>query len=83
MGSPKNERLLIQVRRESEPSSINDYQMHGAEGVPLEFCRFFVLQLNAALHALTATNRLGGIFSVTNPILLLTPTRLLIRKGVT
>ena len=25
MGSPKNERLLIQVRRESERSSTNDY----------------------------------------------------------
>jgi hypothetical protein len=27
MGSLKNERLLIQVRRESERSSINAYQM--------------------------------------------------------
>ena len=34
MGSPKNERLLIQVRCRSERSSTDDYQMHGDEVRP-------------------------------------------------
>jgi hypothetical protein len=56
--------------------------MHGDEVDPQKFLPFFALSLIAALHALTTTNRLGGIFSITNLILLLTSTRLLIRKGV-
>ena len=71
---------LFLIRRQT---AIHVYQMHGAQGVRSKFCRFFVLQLNAALNTLTTVNRLGGIRSITSLTLLRNPERLPLKKGVT
>jgi hypothetical protein len=71
-------RLQYQLLRIGGQAVIQVYQMHGAAGALRELCLFLVLSLIPAFQAVTTINRLSGIFSLTNLIPPLSPTRLVI-----